>query len=159
MSSAVRNGLCWGRSYSTYTSTVREDDYCLQHTLAVVTLPVVAVAFFRFAFAKWQNDHPTPNRRPFSERPISESFELILTLRFAHISHRHTWEKLYQHKQWQDANSTDKQLNQHFDAGTIGMAVPHPPKDPHQLSQVFQLHWARTVKSNGIRKSLAWLEI
>ena len=42
--------------------------------------------------------------------------------------------------EWQAAD--DKQLNSHFNSGTIGMAVPHLKKDPLTLSQVFRLHWA-----------------
>ena len=57
--------------------------------------------------------------------------------------------------EWQAAD--DKQLNQHFDAGTIGMAVPRPPKDPATPSQVFRLHWVRVVKSSGVQKSRACL--
>ena len=58
--------------------------------------------------------------------------------------------------EWQVAD--DKQLNQHFDAGTFGMAVPHPPKDPTTSSQVFHLHCAWVVKSSGVRKSRACLD-
>ena len=58
--------------------------------------------------------------------------------------------------EWQAAD--DKQLDQHFDAGTIGTAVPRPSKDPDKPSQVFRLHWARVVKSSGVRKSRACLD-
>ena len=58
--------------------------------------------------------------------------------------------------EWQAAD--DKQLNQHFDAGTIGKAVPRPTKDPDKPSQVFRIHWARLVKSSGVRKSRACLD-
>ena len=64
--------------------------------------------------------------------------------------------KLSNWPEWQAAD--DKQLNQHFDAGTIGMAIPRPPKDPLKPSQVFRLHWARVVKSSGVRKSRACLD-
>ena len=50
--------------------------------------------------------------------------------------------------EWQAAD--DKQLDQHFNAGTIGKAVPRPAKDPLKPSQVFRLHWARLVKSTGV---------
>ena len=58
--------------------------------------------------------------------------------------------------EWQAAD--DKQLDAHFDSGTIGKAVPRPPKDPDKPSQVFRLHWARLVKSSGVRKSRACLD-
>ena len=58
--------------------------------------------------------------------------------------------------EWQAAD--DKQLDSHFDAGTIGMAVPRPKKDPSKPSQVFRLHWARLVKASGVRKSRACLD-
>ena len=58
--------------------------------------------------------------------------------------------------EWQAAD--DKQLDSHFDAGTIGMAVPRPKKDPLKPSQVFRLHWARLVKASGVRKSRACLD-
>ena len=64
--------------------------------------------------------------------------------------------KLSNWPEWQAAD--DKQLDQHFDAGTIGMAVPRPPKDPDKPSQVFRLHWARLVKASGVRKSRACLD-
>ena len=64
--------------------------------------------------------------------------------------------KLSNWHEWQAAD--DKQLDQHFDAGTIGMAVPRPPKDPDKPSQVFRLHWARLVKATGVRKSRACLD-
>ena len=58
--------------------------------------------------------------------------------------------------EWRAAN--DKQLDSHFDAGTIGMAVPRPKKNPLTPSQVFRLHWARLVKASGVRKSRACLD-
>ena len=64
--------------------------------------------------------------------------------------------KLSNWHEWQAAD--DKQLDSHFDAGTIGMAVPRPEKDPEKPSQVFRLHWARLVKASGVRKSRACLD-
>ena len=64
--------------------------------------------------------------------------------------------KLSNWSEWQAAD--DKQLDQHFDAGTIGMAVPRPSNDPEKPSQVFRLHWARLVKASGVRKSRACLD-
>ena len=64
--------------------------------------------------------------------------------------------KLSNWLEWRDAD--DKQLNQHFDAGTIGMAVPRPAPDPKSPSQVFRIHWARLVKATGVRKSRACLD-
>ena len=58
--------------------------------------------------------------------------------------------------EWRAAD--DKQLDSHFDAETIGQAVPRPTKDPTKPSQVFRLHWARVVKSSGVRKSRACLD-
>ena len=48
--------------------------------------------------------------------------------------------KLSNWPEWQAAD--DKQLNSHFDAGTIGKAVPRPKQDPDAPSQVFHLVWA-----------------
>ena len=64
--------------------------------------------------------------------------------------------KLSNWHEWQAAD--DKQLDSHFDSGTIGKAVPRPKKDPEKPSQVFRLHWARLVKSSGVRKSRACLD-
>ncbi len=58
--------------------------------------------------------------------------------------------------EWQAAD--DKQLDSHFDAGTIGMAVPRPVSSPDKPSQVFRLVWARLVKASGVRKSRACLD-
>ena len=58
--------------------------------------------------------------------------------------------------EWQAAD--DKQLDSHFEAGTIGMAVPRPVSSPEKPSQVFRLVWARLVKANGARKSRACLD-
>ena len=58
-------------------------------------------------------------------------------------------------KDWRDAD--DKQLDSHFDAGTIGMAVPRP-SSLQAKSQVFHVVWARLVKATGIRKSRACLD-
>ena len=58
--------------------------------------------------------------------------------------------------EWQAAD--DKQLDSHFDAGTIGMAVPRPKTDPDKPSQVFRLVWARLVKATCTRKSRACLD-
>ena len=64
--------------------------------------------------------------------------------------------KLSNWEEWRAAD--DKQLDQHYNAGTIGKAVPRPEKDPEKPSQVFRLHWARLVKSSGVRKSRACLD-
>ena len=69
---------------------------------------------------------------------------------------RHRLMKLSNWADWQAAD--DKQLDQHYDAGTIGKAVPRPTKDPDKPSQVFRLHWARLVKATGVRKSRACLD-
>ena len=52
----------------------------------------------------------------------------------------------------------DKQLNQHFESGTIRMAVLHPHNDPAKLPQVFRLHWVWLVKPSGVRKCRACLD-
>jgi hypothetical protein len=60
---------------------------------------------------------------------------------------------------WPEWNAADrKQLDTHFDSGTIGEAVPHPTPTPLSPSQVFRLVWARLVKSSGVRKSRACLD-
>ena len=87
---------------------------------------------------KLSNDHMT------EEEKALPSFTLKRLMRLSN------W------PEWQAAD--DKQLDQHFDAGTIGKAVPRPPKDPMKPSQVFRLHWARMVKANGVRKSRACLD-
>ena len=58
--------------------------------------------------------------------------------------------------EWQAAD--DKQLDAHFDAGTVGEAVPRPREDPMKPSQVFRLVWNRLVKPTGVRKSRACLD-
>ena len=63
--------------------------------------------------------------------------------------------KLQNWLEWRDAD--DKQLNSHFDAGTIGMAVPRPTNSTLK-SQVFRVVWARLVKATGVRKSRACLD-
>ena len=84
------------------------------------------------------NDHMTPEER---ELPSFTRKNLM---------------KLPNWDQWQAAD--DLQLDTHFKAGTIGHPVPRPPKDPLKPSQVFRLHWARLVKSSGVRKSRACLD-
>ena len=60
---------------------------------------------------------------------------------------------------WDVWNAADRQqLDNHFDSGTIGMAVPRPESKPDTPSQVFRLVWARLVKSSGVRKSRACLD-
>ena len=60
---------------------------------------------------------------------------------------------------WEDWRAADhKQLDAHYDAGTIGKAVARPPKLPDTPSQVFRLVWARLVKASGVRKSRACLD-
>ena len=60
---------------------------------------------------------------------------------------------------WDEWNAADrKQLDNHFDSGTIGKAVPRPESKPMSPSQVFRLVWARLVKASGVRKSRACLD-
>ena len=60
---------------------------------------------------------------------------------------------------WQEWNNADRaQLDNHFDSGTIGKAVPCPETDPMKPSQVFRLVWNRLVKASGVRKSRACLD-
>ena len=87
---------------------------------------------------KLSNDHMTPEEREL------KSFT------------RRNLMKLPNWDQWQAAD--DLQLDTHFKAGTIGHPVPRPLKDPTSPSQVFRLHWARVVKSTGVRKSRACLD-
>ena len=84
------------------------------------------------------NDHMTPEERALS------SF---------------TRKNLMKLPNWDEWNAADrKQLDSHFDSGTIGMAVPRPESHPDKPSQVFRLVWARLVKSSGVRKSRACLD-
>ena len=46
-------------------------------------------------------------------------------------------------QKWKAAD--DKQLDSHFDAGAIAVAVPCPASSPKKPSQVFCLAWARLV--------------
>ena len=56
---------------------------------------------------------------------------------------------------WQDwLTAKQKQLDAHFEAGTLGKAV-RMPTDPQACQQVFRGVWNRLVKANGVRK--AWL--
>ncbi len=87
---------------------------------------------------KLANDHMTPEEREL------KSFT------------RKNLMKLPNWDEWQAAD--DLQLDTHFKAGTIGHPVPRPHKDPKSPSQVFRLHWARLVKSSGVRKSRACLD-
>lgn len=87
---------------------------------------------------KLANDHMTPEERALP------SFT------------RKNLQTLPNWAEWQAAD--DAQLENHFKAGTIGKAVPRPPKDPMKPSQVYRLHWARQVKSSGVRKSRACLD-
>ena len=65
-----------------------------------------------------------------------------------------TWKNLIRLSNWQEwRDADDKQLDAHFDAGTIGMAVPRPKHDPMTPSQVFRLVWNRLVKATRVRKS------
>ena len=66
---------------------------------------------------KLQNDHMT------EEEKALKSFT------------RKNLMKLSNWSDWQAAD--DKQLDSHFDAGTIGMAVPHPSSSELSTSQVF----------------------
>ena len=58
--------------------------------------------------------------------------------------------------EWQAAD--DKCLDSHFEASTIGVAVPLPVLSPKKPSQVFHLVWAKLVKANGARKLRACLD-
>lgn len=87
---------------------------------------------------KLTNDHMTPEEKALP----SFSRKNLMTLP--------NW------PEWQAAD--DLQLDTHFKSGTIGKAVPRPRRDPDQPSQVFRLHWARLVKSSGVRKSRACLD-
>jgi len=64
--------------------------------------------------------------------------------------------KLSNWSDWQAADN--KQLDSHFNAGTIGMAVPRPSSSELSPSQVFRIVWARLVKATGVRKSRACLD-
>ena len=60
---------------------------------------------------------------------------------------------------WAEWRAADhKQLDSHFDAGTIGKAVPRPTPKPGEPSQVFRTVQVRVVKSNGTRKSRTCLD-
>ena len=87
---------------------------------------------------KLSNDHMTPEEREL------KSFT------------RKNLMKLPNWEQWRDAD--DLQLDTHLKAGTIGHPVPRPAKDPNMPPQVYRLHWARLVKSSGVRKSRACLD-
>ena len=87
---------------------------------------------------KLQNDHMTPEERALP----SLSRKNCMTLP--------NWSV------WQA--SDDKQLDAHFDAGTIGMAVDRPATEAGKPSHVFRIVWARLVKATGVRKSRACLD-
>ena len=87
---------------------------------------------------KLSNDHMTPEEREL------KSFT------------RKNLMKLPNWEEWRAAD--DLQLDTHMKAGTIGHPVPRPEKQPNMPSQVYRLHWARLVKSSGVRKSRACLD-
>ena len=87
---------------------------------------------------KLMNDHMTP------EEKALPSFK------------RKHLQTLPNYQDWVDADR--KQLDAHFDSGTIGHPVPRPQKDPLKPSQVFRLVWNRLVKATGVRKSRACLD-
>ena len=65
--------------------------------------------------------------------------------------------KLSNWDQWQAAD--DKQLDAHFDSGTIGKAVPRPRKDTFgRAFHILRLVWNRLIKPSGVRKSRACLD-
>ena len=99
-----------------------------------VTLPPHLLLEMR----KLQNDHMTDEEKKLS------SFSRKNLMRLSN------WEE------WRAADH--KQLDSHFDAGTIGKAVPRPIPAPNKPSQVFRLVWARLVKAIGVRKSRACLD-
>ena len=90
---------------------------------------------------KLSNDHMTPEERNL------KSF---------------TRKNLQQHltpenfQQWVDADR--KQLDAHFDAGTVGHPIDRPKENRMSPSQVFRVAWARLVKASGIRKARACLD-
>ncbi len=90
------------------------------------------------AMRKIANEHMTPEERQLK-----------------HFTRKNLM-KLKNWHQWQAAD--DLQLDTHFKAGTISHPVPRPPKDKLSPSQVFRVHWARLVKSSGVRKSRACLD-
>ena len=59
-------------------------------------------------------------------------------------------------EEWQRADF--KQLDAHFDSGTIGKAVPRPTLQPGVPPQIYRGVWARLVKPSGIRKSRLCLD-
>jgi hypothetical protein len=83
---------------------------------------------------KLSNDHMTPEEKALNS-----------------FSRKHL-KTLPNFDQWVAADR--KQLDQHFDAGTIGHPIPRPVDD----SQVFRIIWSRLVKATGIRKSRACLD-
>ena len=90
---------------------------------------------------KLANDHMTPEERDL------KSFTRKNLQRFL------TPENF---QQWIDADR--KQLDSHFDAGTIGHPIDRPKGDQMSPSQVFRVVWARLVKANGMRKARACLD-
>lgn len=99
---------------------------------------VVPSAAEMLEMRKLANDHMTPEEREL------KSFT------------RKNLMKLPNWEEWQAAD--DLQLDTHLKSGTIGHPVPRPVKDPDIPSQVYRLHWARLVKSSGVRKSRACLD-
>ena len=87
---------------------------------------------------KLQNDHMTP------EEQALPSFS------------RKNLMKLPNWPDWQADD--DKQLDAHFDSGTIGMAIDRPPPVAGTPSHIFRIVWARLVKATGVRKSRACLD-
>jgi hypothetical protein len=83
---------------------------------------------------KLSNDHMTPEEKELKS-----------------FSRKHL-KTLPNFDQWVAADR--KQLDQHFDAGTIGHPIPRPLDD----SQVFRIIWSRLVKATGVRKSRACLD-
>jgi hypothetical protein len=58
--------------------------------------------------------------------------------------------------EWDAAHNA--QLDGHFDSTTIGKAVKRPPRSANgRPANVLHLHWASTVKTDGVRKARACL--
>ena len=64
--------------------------------------------------------------------------------------------KLSNWEEWHAANH--KQLDAHYDSGTIGKAVPRPRHDVPQPLALFCIQWACLVKPNGTRKARACVD-
>jgi hypothetical protein len=69
---------------------------------------------------------------------------------------RHRLCKLSNWSDWDAAS--DAQLDAHFEAGALGLPVPHPPATSDGPANVLRIQWSNVVKPSGKRKCRACID-